>query len=345
MGGGSGCGNSGSGPSDAAVDAPVDAAFGPVGLWRLQSETTTFDDGGTRTLNDTDLNRVTGTVSITPTEYAIGVKHLKDGGLDDSDETATPEALITEHTAFGPADTSIALANGLGAVPFVWQKTPSEMLTLRTDGTHALAFGRYAWTQTTTTQIRGTVTVTPGGPPADPDHAVLVWIVRNGSTYDYRFGTPDIVPFTLDGNGKATFNLDRIQGAPGYSRVLYGTAPGPVAEIAIGLVVAYTDAGTLGTFDVATLDDKCTITTEDCVRGISAVAVAYRFGDSPELAASPFAYLQPGWSYAKQVYDHRNGNNRLGLVSLDATNPIPIDVFVPASPGQVNVPHFYLLSP
>jgi hypothetical protein len=339
-----GCGNSGNGASDASFDAPIDAPFGPVGLWRLRSETTTFDDGGTRTVNDTDPTRVNGTVEITTGEYAIGVKHVLDGGLATTDETTpNPQALVTEHSAFGPADSSIALSNGLGTVPFVWQKSPSEMLTLQTDATHSLAFSPYVWTATTTAQVRGTVTVETGGSSPAPDHVAIVWIVRSllGAAYDYQSNTPESRVLTLDSNHKGTFNLDRSTGTPGYSRILFGTA-----EVSIGLIVAYADSDASGAFNVTNnLDDRCSMLPEDCLRGISTVVLAYRFGDSPELAASPFAHLRQGWSFAKEAYDHRNGNNRLGLVSLDSTTGLPFDISVPQDVATYSVPHFYLTSP
>jgi hypothetical protein len=82
----------------------------------------------------------------------------------------------------------------------------------------------------------------------------------------------------------------------------------------------------------------CSTSTVDCIRAISPIILAYRNGDSPELAASPYAELREGWTYA--VPTQHRGVGKLGLVSSDSA---AYDFeMVLGSPSTVTIPQFDL---
>jgi hypothetical protein len=137
-----------------------------------------------------------------------------------------------------------------------------------------------------------------------------------------------------------TFELDRTEGALGTQRIVFGN---PNTAIAVGLVVVWDDVD-MNAMPGPTLLDKCVTPPpppgSDCLRGVSSIYLAYRSGSSPELAASPFAYVRAGWTQNVFIRDLRGQFMRNGMVSLDATRGVPFDVYVPPSPVQTVVPVF-----
>jgi hypothetical protein len=330
----------GSGP-DAGIDAPV-ATY--AGTWRLTS-VTIGSDAGPLTVTDENQHltdptsgemhdyRVNGTLELNAAgEFAYVQQRVVD---DTIPLTRVMEAanFITKYTPTGTDSGTFALAGGLPTVGFVWQQTPAEKLDIQLDSVNKLELQRFTPGSTDTFQVRGTITLADGTPTFHSPHVSIAFLLRNGFAVDPR----DDKHLDFTGTNTTTFQLDRIEGALGVQRIVYGTN----TAIAVGLIVVWDDLDD-DNQPGATLFDKCASppTGGDCLRGVAPVYLTARSGSSAELSASPFAFVRPGWTQSIFVQDLRPQLPRNGVVSLDSTLAVPFDVYVPSSPLQTFVPVF-----
>jgi hypothetical protein len=281
----------------------ADAAT-PRGSWRVVSRTA----GGTTT-SDSALD---GAVVLGDSELAFGL--------------ASPSSGFITTYALAPSGTALMLGDGTN-VPFVLASGATQLTLQLPDSTLVLAPASGA-VATDVYSIKGTVTLANGAQPMTSPRAALVFLVRGDSGTTGFVDPRDDLPLSFTGP-TATFDLSRTRGALGVARVTFG----PVG-ISIGYIVVYDgDKGSLA--DPFT---PCAGSATHCVRGLAPLVLGYGEGTSPELSASPYAYLGLGWTTAIQVTDQRGGQARPGLVSGDATKMPPFDITVPAGPAQVAVP-------
>lgn len=333
------------GPSaDAGIDAPV-ATFN--GTWRLTSATI-GSDAGVLTLTDQNQHltdpgtgemhdyRVNGTLELNAGgDFAYVQQRVVD---DTIPLTRILEAanFVTSYTATGAQSGTFAFAGGLPSVGFVWDRTPTEKLTIQLDVQNKLEFQRFTPGSTDTFPVRGRITLANGTPLFHSPHVSIAFLLRTGFMVDPR----DTKALDFGGTNTTTFQLDRIEGALGVQRIVYGN---PNTAIAMGLIVVWDDLDDDGV-PGATLFDKCVTPppppAPDCLRGVAPVYLTARAGSSPELSASPFAFVRPGWTQSIFIQDLRQQFPRNGVVSLDPTMLVPFDVYVPASPLQTFVPEF-----
>jgi hypothetical protein len=331
------CGNGGQAMPDAMPDADPNAGT-PRGSWRLVREV--IDMGGSiSTIGDTDTPlpapgggtgqfRVNGTLQVTDTELAAMTVNIQDDGLPFPGFAG----LLTAQAPYStPAGGSVFNVSGqaIAALPFTLAAGPPEELSVQPTSEVTLVFQRYNHVAAQTLTVRGKVSA----PEALPSGRVaLAFLVRSGAQVSFSADSRDDAELAFAG-ATATFQLDRTEGALGTERVPYGTA-----GVALGLVVVYEDRDAdakLGRL----FDSDCQVAGQDCVRGVSPILLGYRDGVSPELAASPYAFLFAGWSPAQLVSDSRGGTARAGVTSLDpTTEAVPFDVEVPADPATVVLP-------
>ena len=339
------CGDSpgGQGGGDAGVDGPP-AHY--AGLWRLTSATF-GSDAGTITMTDqnqllTDpedgemrLFRVNGTLEVGGGEIAYVQQRVIDDGIP-LERTPQVANFVTHYTPSGGDSGTFALT-GYPSVGFTWTGPPDEKLEIDLDAQNKLELRRTAHTESDTLPVRGQVTLAPGTPTFTSLHVSIAFLLRGGTfTVDPR----DDQVLDFMGTDQATFELDRTEGALGTQRIVFGD---PNTAIAVGLVVVWDDVDEDGS-PGPTLLDKCVTPPpppgSDCLRGVSPIYIGSRSGSSPELAASPYAYVRAGWTQNLFIQDVRGQFARKGMVSLDATRGVPFDVYVPPSPMQTFVPLF-----
>ena len=115
-------------------------------------------------------------------------------------------------------------------------------------------------------------------------------------------------PLTLaPDQAEATFTMTRNAAPLANELTHYGAA-----TVAFEAFVLYQDKD--GVPGLGTLSDDCTIAGTDCAYTNSVMYLAYRDGDSPELAASPYSGLTPGWALAAPASVEGAG---IALTSLD----------------------------
>lgn len=341
-------------PDASAPDAGgPDATPAPVGAWRLVEFQEPASGGGTRTIGTTDTpvtdpatgatrqHRVNGHVTLTADGELGGVfTRVIDGRLADDNGSGT----ITRYTIASDLAT-IDLGTG-DPFTLAWDRDASPpTLRFGLPSGHAWTFERYEPPTIEMIALRGAVTVADDGAPGGfvPIAAPRVGLVYLLRKMDGTIGTIQVpggdVPLSGFGATPAqstTFDLSRTEPALGVERIVFGEA-----FASIGLVVVYDDVNLNGQLDQ--LFGSCD-PGEDCVRGVSDVILGYRFGTSPELDASPYRFLTPGWSWARLGRDLRQTPERRGLVSHDVTTaaPLPADVVVPENPEDVVLPPLQL---
>jgi hypothetical protein len=169
-------------------------------------------------------------------------------------------------------------------------------------------------------------------------HVAMVSLLRGANdTVDFVQVPSDVepgldVPIDLS-DFVEDFSMTRSEGALGLERIAYGQA----GSLAVEALVVYEDrdgAPGLGRWAF----DDCSDGSVDCIRGISHLFLAYRNGESVELAASAYGDLLPGWTPAALVDDHLTDGVSLG--TLDDQRPTSFDIRIPADPGTVVVPGF-----
>jgi hypothetical protein len=335
------------GPDAAMIDAAVSDAGGPVGLWKLQSVSmrVPVDDGGMAmvTMNTTgsqidgtETARASGTLELSPNgELAIGVYLVRGTQLWQS----AIDGFLDSFT-FGAGFGSIQSGHG-GGIGATWTKSPPENLTLM-NGNITAKFLRYSPTDNETIDLHGVASVpvnaaTPLVPLVHPRVALIFLLRKAGGGVSY-FEVPDgdkpLPGFgTMQGQSQS-FDMSRTEGALGVERITYGAT----AFLAMALVVVYDDVNNDGTLNM--LFGSCGA-GQDCVRGISPIVLGYRIGQSTELAASQYAWMTKGWTWAIPAMDFRQSPIRLGLVSLmgapDAP-AMPADIVVANDPSTVVIP-------
>ncbi len=296
---GAACSDGGSADSGIVSDA------GPTGLWRV-----------------VDPTAVNGTFEAT-TGGELALAHVDVTG----DRLAATGGVIDAYTFFGTSYRTDARD-----IPFMRVAGPPEQLII-----DDLTTEPFQPTIDDTMTVTGTVAFASAvaldaiGAP----RVALVFLLRNGG------GQPDFIQvpgadvpladFGLDSAVTETFDLSRTEGALGVERISYGDA-----FLSIGLVVVYDDVD--GDEALGELWNGCT-GGADCVRGVSKLAVTYLFGSSPELAASPYAFVRgDGWTPSLIVEDLRGATPGLGLVSIVPDPAPPFDVIVPNVVKGVPVP-------
>jgi hypothetical protein len=307
---------------DAAVPdvtpVPLDAG-GPLGTWRIVAEEkpTTTDDGGITIVTRTDEGdiRVNGLLTVARDELAASQVHVTRGRFSNDGE------LFQQITTADIHATSFELAAG-GDLPF---STDAGTLGVVL-GDMTLRYEPLVHVPSTTISVTGIV---PSGFEVDFLHprVALVFLVRDDLDGVMISADPrDDHALDFSSGLFAPIDLSRTAGARGTERVTFGS---PQVAISLALVVVYDDVNDNQQLDV--LFGSCDA-LEDCVRGVSPVVLGYRAGSSPELAASPYAYLLASWSRALPVSDVRETEARLGVVSLDPTVEVPFDVVVTDTP-------------
>src|SRR5262249_48117088 len=311
-------------PADAGIDAAV-ASFN--GTWRLTSATI-GSDAGVLTFTDQDQHltdpstgqmhdyRVNGTLEL---NAAGDFAYVQQRVIDDTIPlTRIMEAanFVTSYVASGAQSGTFALAGGLPTVGFVWDQTPTEKLTLTLDTLHKLEFRRFTPGSTDTLPVRGRITLAAGTPAFHSPHVSIAFLRRGAS---FAVDPRDTKTLDSTGTNTPTSQLDRVEGALGVQRIVFGN---PNTAIAVGLIVVWDDLDDDG-MPGNTLFDKCMTPppppARDCLRGVAPVFLTARAGGSPELAASPYAFLRPGWTQSIFIQDLRGQFPRNGAVSLDPT--------------------------
>jgi hypothetical protein len=333
--------------------ASVDAAS-MAGVWRLDrlSIAGPGADGGLA-LTTTDQRVIDPTTGKQVKARASGLLDL----TSDQGELALSRVIVFDNHMSGshPADRALVstitkndpdtFLLGTGdSLKVAWDPT-LDLLTLTEQGGTQTTYARYMHTAVhRTLELRGEVSIEDGQaalvPLAHP-RATLAFVVREGDGIAFR-EVPDgsvALPSTF---GKTStdltpFDLSRQDGPVGLERIPFGDT----ASLALGLVVVYDDVDQDSV--LGALYDSCASPDKDCVRGVSRVVVAYRFGTSPQLSASPFAFLRTGWTWALWADDTRTAEKRRGLVSCDPSAvALPSDVRIPRDPKDVRLPPFVL---
>ncbi len=337
------CGNGG-GPTDDAgpagdagpVDGAVvdgggaDAAPGPLGLWRMTQSTT----GGT-TIGTSGPDRLSGTLELSSDGMFAHALALVVGGRLDLPDPGTTNDMPGYSASYTLSADNRTIT--FGGWIMTWDPGPPEVIRLSGPPTETI-YERTSHADTEMLTVQGQISFRDTGSfvPIVTPRVGLVFLLRAPA------GQPDIIEVpggdvALAGfgdNPSATidFDLSRTEGALGVERITFGTG----AFASMALVVVYDDVTGNGQLD--TLWTSCA-PGQDCVRGISPLVVAYRLGSSPELAASPYAYMRKGWTVAVKTQDHRMNPGRLGLISLDkSVQEPPFDVQVPTEPSAVVLP-------
>jgi hypothetical protein len=328
------CGNGGGEvdamlPVDAAVVdvAPPDAppSPGPEGAWTV----TEYDDPG-GTLGTTGPDRVNGTLEMTQ-DGTLGsaMVFLRAGRLPLNSTTGS----IAPYTRTGD------MIDWQGSI-LTWTQGPPESLE-HTEPTLAAMWARYTHSAVEMLPVQGQIDFIDSGvfTPIVTPRVGLVFLLRPSSgdpnIIEVPGGDMAITGFGANMTDLGTFDLSRTEGALGVERITFGSA-----SISMGLVILYDDVNGNGMLD--TLWTSCGA-GEDCVRGVSQLVLGYRVGSSPELLASPFAFIRSGWTAAVPVIDHRPVPEQFGLISTDrnAEQP-PFDIHVPTDPTDVVLPDFQL---
>jgi hypothetical protein len=276
---------------------------------------------------DSGVVRVNGTLQVSATELSGAAIEVTDDALTFPDF----QPLVRLQGPYSVDGGNLLLSGQTPpSLPFTVE---NGELTLRPTASISFVYAPYVHTRSETMMVGGTVRLETMPPPSNL-RITLAFLVRNGFSSDMRDGAA--LSFT---GPTAVFALNRTAGARGTERVPFGAA-----GIALGLVVVYEDRTASNNLENL-LDSDCTPggTTKDCVRGVSPILLGYRDADSPELTATPYAFLLGGWTPAVRVTDSRTGTARDGAASLDPTTaPLPFDVEVPANPQAVTVPSFQL---
>ncbi len=276
---------------------------------------------------------VSGTA--TPANSVDGALVL--GATDFAFASAVPlGGILTTYTTAADGK-SFALAGGTN-VPFTVSAQPQ--LTLQLPGSRTAVFNADTAQAAHSVSVKGTVTA----PSATPGYAhpklLLAFMTRedpgfvNGDPRDYQ-------DLTFSG-ATATFDMELNRDALGTERIVFGP---PNVAIAIAFVVVFDDRDDDG--KLGALFEPCdtTSSTTDCVLGMSQIVLGSSDGTSPQLSASPYAYLRAGWSNAVMVTDARGGGSKTGLVSLDGSKTLDFDVTLWADPHANTVPQLDLTVP
>jgi hypothetical protein len=295
------------------------------GTWRIVSLDGVGNEGP---------DRAAGTVQLAGEQIARVLVEVE------GDRLERVEGFVDRFSMSSAGDELVTRHNGSFSVEHV--TGPPEQLTLDASGTYE----RYTHTASDLLTVVGAVSVEQGAgaftPIATP-RVGIVYITTNTSNpegppsfIEVPGGDMALADFGADDGQTTTFDLSRVEGALGVERIVFGDA-----FASIGLVIVYDDVNGNGLLD--DLWESCGA-GQDCVRGLSPLIVAYRSGTSPELLASPFAYLMDGWTPAAVSGDYRAGDTpELGLVSVERSPATPpFDVVVVRDPSNVTLPAFEL---
>jgi hypothetical protein len=287
-----------------------------MGNWRLVAQTI----GGTVSPEAT-LN---GSLQLGATEAALATESPLGG-------------TVTTYTVTGDGK-ALSLADGT-RVPFTLVPGADQRITLDLGGARSVTFAPAGTpVEAHELSVTGTVTKADGAADLVAPRAALIFAVR----YDPQFWDDprDDKPLTFTGK-TATFDLSRTSDPLGTERITF--APDLHTGIAIAFVVVYDDRDKDG--KLSDLYQPCGPSTKDCIVGVAATLVTFRDGGSPELAASPYAYMNLGWTESIPVTDHRSTPPKTGLVSGDAMRTPTFDVALAADPSTVTVPRLDLTMP
>jgi len=277
------------------------------------------------------------TVSGSPTPAASVDGALVLGATDFAFAGAQPlGGLLTTYTTSADGK-SFSLAGGT-SVPFTVSAQPQ--LTLQLPGSRTAVFSSDTAQAAHSVSVKGTVTA-PSPTPAYMHPKLLLAFLQRDAPGFVNMDTRSYLDLTFSG-GTATFDLELTRDALGTERIVFGP---PNVAIAIAFVVVFDDRNGNGILD--SLFDACdtTSTTTDCVLGVSPIVLGSSDGTSPQLSASPYAYLRAGWSNAVMVTDARGGGTKTGLVSLDGSKTLAFDVALWADPHANAVPQLDLTVP
>jgi hypothetical protein len=321
------CGDDDGGDDDDDVlpDAGADAS--PLGAWKLAQITDLT--AGTITDVDTDVlgtpTRVNGTLLLDGASGrgAYTLVRVADGVyLDGSLEGVAG--------SFDLADDLSTLNVGGDGFTFMYSPgTPETLLLGKLDGS-TYEYRRFAAEDEESIVVSGVARFGPGAITVTNPHVALIALVRgDGGALDF-FNVSEGVASAdtaLAAGGQGPFTLARAEGALGVERIPF---PGD-ANLAVNAVVGYEDRDGNGKLDRFVIDE-CTDEGMDCIRGVAALGLGYRVGDSAELHASDFGFLRPGWQLAAFVDDAPSKSKT--IVPLDPTTVAPkVDLVFSGEPA------------
>jgi hypothetical protein len=218
-----------------------------------------------------------------------------------------------------------------------WQPAADPPTLTLDQGEEHLVFHAATLTRRDTITIDGRAIVDPLelDPLVEPRVAMVSLLRGNGLEIGYIQIPGDVEP-GLDvpadlADGSHDFTMSRTDGALGVERISYG-GTGSISVCALVVYENKDGAPGLGRWAF----DGCASGSEDCIRGISSVFLVYRDGQTPELAASPYGHLQPGWTAAALLADQTTGMPTLG--TLDDSVPVQYLVHIPDDPATVQNP-------
>lgn len=280
---------------------------------------------------------VSQTVSGTATPAASVDGALVLGDTDFAFAGAEPlGGLFTTYTTSADGK-SFSLAGG-ASVPFTVSAQPQ--LTLQLPGSRTAVFAPDTAQPAHAVSVKGTVTAPSPMPTYMHPKVLLAFMTRDDPGF-VNSDPRDYLDLTFSG-GTATFDLELNRDALGTERIVFGP---PNVAIAIAFVVVFDDRTGDGKLDALFTPCDTASTTTDCVLGFSPIVLGSSDGTSPQLSASPYAYLRAGWSNAAMVTDARGGGTKTGLVSLDGSKTLDFDVALWADPHANTVPQLDLSVP
>lgn len=289
----------------AGPDASPDASSPLLGDWRLIAQTIAGMPSSGATLN--------GGLVLSQSELAFGSLAPLTGILSTFHSSSDGTALVLSDGTLVP----ITLSSG--------------QLTLELPGQRHVTFARQnSPAPTAAYPLTGKVTLTVGTPGFTAPRVALVFLARSNDETVFVNDIRDDAPLVFNGQ-TAAFDLSRTRPALGTDRIPFGASAG----ISVAYVVVYDDRDRSGTLHE--LFAPCSASTTDCVRGISPIVLTYRDGEAPELTASPYAYLQAGWTAAVVASDQRSTPPRTGLVTTDRGKIPLFDIAVPQDPASIAV--------